>query len=217
MKVQPTQIDEELLCINADKVYDWVILQSNVNTNATAADLALSIDPCGAPISNLTTECFLTDAAGNRLGPNSEITVTETRDREDRAFVIDGAEVILQNVAFQKNLFIVIEFSGLTGTTPFVEQSAPIAIEIPESLFMCAPDGTDLVVRITDIECSVRLNCTGTALTSVDISVNLCQGVQSIANVTVELAAEFCQPRDVLTEQCPTPVIPPQCPVLFPG
>lgn len=218
MKIQPTQIDEELLCINTEKVYDWVILQSNVNTSVTAADLGgLPIDPCGAAVSNLTTECFLTDAAGNRLGPNSEITVIETRDREDRAFVIDGVDVILQNVAFRKDLFIVVEFSGLEGTTPFIEQSAPIAIEIPEALFMCAPEGTDLVVRITDVECSIRLNCTGTTLTSVDISLNLCQSVQSIANVTIELVADFCQPRDVLTEQCPTPVIPPQCPVLFPG
>lgn len=217
MEIQPKQIDRELLCVNTDKVYDWVILQSNVNTNVLAADLGgLSIDPCGAAVSNLTTECFLTDAAGNRLGPNNVIDVVETKDREDREFVIDATEVILQNVSFQQTLYLVIEFSGLNGTTPFVEQTAPMAIEIPESLFMCAPEGTDLVVRITDIECSVRLNCTGTTLTSVDVSLNICLGVQSIANVTVELFADFCQPRDVLTEQCPTPVIPPQCPVLFP-
>src|SRR5690625_4730812 len=107
MKVKPTQIDPELLCINTDKVYDWVILQSNVNTNVTAADLQVTIDPCGAAISNLTTECFLTDVNGNRLGPNSEIDITETRNREDRGFVIDGTEVILQNVAFQKTIYLV--------------------------------------------------------------------------------------------------------------
>src|SRR5690625_1920821 len=107
MEKQPKQIIEELLCINTDKVYDWVILQSNVNTNVLAADLGgLPIDPCGPTVSNLTTECYLTDAAGNRLGPNSVIDVVETRDREDRAFIIDGTEVILQNVAFQKTIFL---------------------------------------------------------------------------------------------------------------
>lgn len=218
MEVQPTPIEPEILCINAEKVYDWVILQATANTTVLAADLGgLPVDPCGATVSNLTTECFLTDAAGNRLTPNSPIAVTETRDREDRPFIIDGTEVVLQNVAFQKTVYVVVEFSGLDGTTPFVEQSAPITLDIPESLFMCAPVGTDLVVRMSDIECSVRLNCTGTALTSVDVALNLCQSVQSVAGVTVEIEADFCQPRDILTEQCPAPIIPPQCPVLFPG
>ncbi len=218
MKNKPSQIGQELLCINAEKVYDWVILQGNVNTTVQAADLGgLTIDPCGAAVSNLTTECFLTDVAGNRLTPNDIIDITETRDRDDRPFIIDGAEVMLQNVSFQKTLYVVVEFSGLNGTTPFIEQSPPIPVTIPESLFMCAPDGTDLVVRITDVDCSVRLNCTGTTLTSVDISLNVCQSVQSVTNVTVELVTDFCEPRDILTEQCPSPMIPPQCPVLFPG
>ena len=93
----------------------------------------------------------------------------------------------------------------------------PIPIEIPESIFLCAPEGTDLVVRLSDIECNVVLNCVGGALGSVDISLNLCQSVQTVTNVTVELPAEFCQPREVFTEQCPTPTIPAQCPVVFPG
>lgn len=214
----PMQIQQELLCVNTDKVYDWVISQTNVNTNVTVADIGtLPVDPCAAAVTNLTTECFLTDSAGNPLTLNSVVPVTETRDREDRSFVIDGTEVVLQNVAFQKNLNLVIEFTGLNGTTPFVERSLPIAIEIPESIFLCAPEGTDLIVRLSDIECNVVLNCTGTALTSVDVTLNLCQSVQTTANVTVELVADFCQPREVLTEQCPTPTIPPQCPVLFPG
>lgn len=218
MKQTPKQIQPELLCVNTDKVYDWVISQTNINPTFTAAEIgALPVDPCDAAVSNLTTECFITDAAGVPLTLNSIIPITETADREDRNFVIDGTEVVLQNVSLQKTLYLVIEFSGLNGTTPFIERSMPIPIEIPESIFLCAPEGTDLVVRLSSVECGVAINCTGTALTSVDVSLNLCQSIQSIANVTVELAADFCVPRDILTEQCPAPIIPPQCPVLFPG
>lgn len=218
MSINHTPIEEEILCINTNKVYDWVMLQSSVNRNILATSLgSLPVNPCGSSVRELNTECFITDANGNRLGPNSVIPIEETREREDRVFIIDGTEVILQNVSFNKEFYLVVEFSGLNNTTPFVERSAPIPIEIPESLFMCAPEGTELTARLTDFECSVRINCLNRILTSIDVSLTLCQSVQSTANVTIELAADFCEPRDVLTERCATPSIPPQCPVLFPG
>ncbi|SDK49596.1 hypothetical protein [Sediminibacillus albus] len=219
MESQSLQGAQELLCINTEKVYDWVILQANVSQNVLAAALgALPIDPCGPTVSNLTTTCFLVDPdTGEELPPNAEITIDELGEREDRTFVIDGSLVTLQRVTFTKTLSVVIEFSGLTGTTPFVETTEPITIEIPESLFLCAPEGTRIAVRLSDLDCSVNVNCVAAALTSVDIVLNICQSVQSLADVTIELVADFCQPRDVLVEQCPTPTIPPQCPVLFPG
>jgi|SRR5690625_1637226 len=218
MGKQPEQLGPEILCINTDKVYDWVILQATINNTVLANDLgALPVDPCDAAVSNLRTNCYLVDAAGNPLPPNREIAVVETSDRQDRTFLVDGNQVILQKVSFQSTVNVVVEISGLNGTTPFVEQTQPMPIEIPESIFLCAPEGTDLVVRLSDIECNVALNCTGTALGSIDISLNLCQSVQAVTNVTVELPAEFCEPREVFTEQCSTPVIPTQCPVVFPG
>jgi|SRR5690625_1426310 len=218
MGKHPEQIGPEMLCINTDKVYDWVILQANINNTITAADLgALPVDPCDAAVTNLTTNCYLVDAAGNPLQPNQEIAVVETNDRQDRTFLVDGKQILLQKVTFQSTVNVVVEISGLNGTTPFVEQTMPIPIEIPESIFLCAPEGTDLVVRLSDIECNVVVNCAATALGSIDISLNLCQSVQTTTNVTVELPADFCQPREVFTEQCTTPVIPAQCPVVFPG
>jgi len=217
MGTQPDQIGSELLCINTNKVYDWVILQANINNTILAADLgALPVDPCDAAVSNVTTNCYLVDVAGNPLPPNREIAVVETNDRQDRTFMVDGNQVVLQKVTFQSTVYVVVEIRGLNGTTPFVEQTAPMPIEIPESIFLCAPEGTDLVVRLSDIECNVVLNCTGTALGSIDVSLSLCQSVQSVTNVTVELPANFCQPREAFTEQCSTPIIPAQCPVVFP-
>ncbi|SDM76326.1 hypothetical protein [Sediminibacillus halophilus] len=219
MESQSLQGAQELLCINTEKVYDWVILQANVSQNVLAAALGtLPIDPCGPTVSNLTTTCYLVDpVTGEELDLNAEIPVDELGEREDRTFVIDGALVTLQRVTFTKPLSVIVEFSGLTGTTPFVEISDPIAIDIPESLYLCAPEGTRIAVRLSDLDCSVNVNCTAGALVSVDIVLGICQSVQSLADVTIELEADFCQPRDVLVEQCPTPAIPPQCPVLFPG
>ncbi|WP_082232387.1 hypothetical protein [Halobacillus massiliensis] len=218
MQSQSLQGAQELLCINAEKVYDWVILQASVNQTVLAAAFdVLPIDPCAATVSGLSTRCFLVDENGDPLPTNAEVDVVEVGEREDRTFVIDGALVTLQRITFIKTLSLVVEFSGFDGTTPFVEQTSPITIEIPETIFLCAPTGTRLVVRISDVDCNVAVNCTEETLTSVDIVLNLCQSIQSVADVTLELVADFCEPRDILIEQCPNPTIPPQCPVLFPG
>src|SRR5690625_6253651 len=83
MSKEPPQIPQELLCINAEKVYDWVILQATIDNNVLAADLGpLPIDPCAPTVSNLTTNCFLADVNGNPLPLNSEIPVTEVGDRK---------------------------------------------------------------------------------------------------------------------------------------
>src|SRR5690625_6007694 len=94
MSKEPPQIPQELLCINAEKVYDWVILQATIDNNVLAADLGpLPIDPCAPTVSNLTTNCFLADVNGNPLPLNSEIPVTEVGERQDRDLIIDGAQV----------------------------------------------------------------------------------------------------------------------------
>jgi hypothetical protein len=219
---KPTPIEElqpELLCINAEKVYDWVILQATENQTIPATGFdPLAIDPCAATVTNLVTTCFLVDPlTGDPLPPNAEIEVEELGQREDRTFNIDGETITLQRVSFTKPLSVVVQFSGIDGTTPFIVQTSPILFEIPESIFLCAPIGTRLVVRLTDVECSASPNCVNNVLQSIDINLNICQSVQSVADVTLELTADFCEPRDILVEQCPTPSIPPQCPVLFPG
>lgn len=221
MKNQPAQLPVELLCFNAEKVYDWVLLQESVTENVSADDIGvLPIDPCDPAVSNLSINCYLVDPlTGNQLPPNAEIVIDEDPDdREDRDFVIDGTQVTLQQVNFEKTLSLVVEFSGFDGTTPFLEISDPIEINVSESVFLCAPEGTSIVVRVSDVICNASVNCDNGELESVDVSLDVCQSVQSVANVTLELEAGFCQPRDLLvTEECPTPVIPPQCPIVFPG
>ncbi|PLR80742.1 hypothetical protein CVD25_08410 [Bacillus canaveralius] len=214
----PAEHDDELLCINTEKVYDWVILQSAMSKCVPADALHLDTDVCKAR--NLKTRCILVDPkTGHPLGYNSGIKVEEIGERDDRPFIIGKDLVELQRVTFTKKLCAVIEFSGIIGKTPFVEISKPITIEMSESLFLCAPKGTRLMVKLADSECTVRLDCDDKKdeLLGVDLTLNVCQSIQTVADVTVELFAAFCQPRDILTEQCPTPKIPKQCNIVFPG
>lgn len=219
MENQALQATPELLCFNAEKVYDWVMLQVQFSQNVPVADLGtLPIDPGSGTVTNMSVRCILTDSQGNPLPPNAQVPVEETADRQDRVFAIDGNQVTLQRVSFEKTLYVVLEFTGYDGTTPFVQMSDPIELTIPESVYLCAPEGTRLVVRISDLECSASINVATGAMESADLSLDICQSVQTVADVTLELVADFCEPRDnLITEECPNPIIPPQCPVVFPG
>ncbi|RLQ92425.1 BMQ_0737 family morphogenetic spore coat protein [Falsibacillus albus] len=222
MQAQPLRGAQELLCINAEKIYDWVILQSSESRRVTALELDLpasGFNPCSPEVSNLVTTCVLTDSSGTPVSlssPNA-VSIQEIGTRESRQFMVDGAVVTLQDVSWVKSFYIVLEFTGNNGVTPFLLRSAPILFEIPESAFLCAPDGTDLLVRLTEFKCRTRLNCFDAEVTSVDVYLTICQSVQTFADVTIELEAEFCQPRDIINEQCPAPIVPPQCPVIFPA
>ncbi|UJW58364.1 hypothetical protein HXZ66_13560 [Bacillus sp. A116_S68] len=210
---------EELLCINAEKVYDWVILQASDSQNVLAGAIdPLAVNICAGTVTDLTARCFLVDpVTGDPLEPNAEIDIEEIGERETRRFIVDGKKVTLQRISFIKTLSVVVEFSGVDVTTPFVVQTQPITFEFPETVFLCAPEGTRLIVRVTDVECSANANCVGEVLQSIDILLSLCQSVQSVADVTLEITADFCEPRDILIEQCVAPSIPKQCPSIFPA
>ncbi|MFJ5624306.1 hypothetical protein ACIQD3_16595 [Peribacillus loiseleuriae] len=211
----PPRPTQELLCINAEKVYDWVILQNTIRQFVSAEELGLDHEL--NDVKHVSTRFILTDEHGKPLGPNAEVKVKEIDRREEKTFVIDGALVTLEKVSFVKIFYVVIEFRGTREHCPFVFTSHPIQVEVHESLFLCAPEGTRLVVRITDLDGNAKVNFHDDCLKSVDLSLTTCQSIQAVADVTIEVKADFCQPRDILTEQCSAPIIPQQCPVLFPG
>ena len=216
------QGSQELLCINTEKVYDWILEEATSSQTIPVSRLGIPAAILAVicnPAAHTTINCILTDSMGRALPLNSEITVTELGPRIDRQFEVDGALVTLQRVSFTKTVFIVLEFSGVTPATgvPFIFTTEPIPFTITETAFLCAPPGTTLVVRLTDFECQTVLNCAAGALVSVGVTLLTCQSIQTVTPVTLELTADFCAPRETLIESCPTPLIPPQCPVIFPG
>ncbi|GIN83977.1 hypothetical protein J6TS2_03630 [Heyndrickxia sporothermodurans] len=224
MQPKPLQGAQELLCINTEKVYDWILEESSASQTVLAAALGLpagfDLTLFGNPLAQIVITGILTDAAGHPLPLNSEVTVTESLPRTDRQFEVDGALVTLQRVTFTKTVHVVLEISGVipaTGT-PFLVRTTPITFTFTETAYLCAPEGTTLSVRISDFgaQTIINLDAAG-ALVSIGVSIEVCQSIQTYTPVTIELTADFCLPRAPLFESCSTPLIPPQCPVIFPG
>ena len=210
---------QELLCINTEKVYDWILNEANFDLSLTDLDLPLN------PVTGEQLECDDIDlnSVTCTVAP-TEVDPIVVLDREDQEFVIDGAQVTLQLVNIRKNFEVTVfvdlipELGGATvevGSAEFTRC---------EQAILCAPEGTDIDVTYTDLDCFVcTATCDAGTTTDVDeldvtVTVRLCQSIQSTFDVTLEIVADFCQPRDILPfPPCPAPTMPPQCPVVFPN
>lgn len=216
MSSEPISINQESLCVNINKVYDWVIEESSGSTTIAVDDLPIEIP---ADATNVVARCILTDSEGTPLPPNTEIEVTEVAPREDRQFDVNGIIVTLKRVIFSKVVYVVLEVSGVdpeTGTL-FQITSDPVPFTFLETENLCAPAGTNLVVRISNFTCLsvINRNIDG-EITRFGIDISVCQSIQAVAPATIEFTANFCSPRDQLTDQCANPIMPPQCPAIFP-
>ncbi len=210
---------QELLCINTEKVYDWVLNEATFDLNIDGLELPINT------VTGAQLECddINLNTISCEVIPAEEDSIV-VLDREDQVFIIDGAEVTLQVVNIRK-CFDVIVYAQL------IPELGGGAIEIGtatfsrcEQVILCAPEGTDINVSYTDLNCFVcSVNCDTGTTTEIDelnvaITVRICQSIQSTHEVTIELEADFCQPRDMLpVPPCPTPTIPAQCPVVFPA
>ncbi|TQR16305.1 hypothetical protein [Psychrobacillus soli] len=220
---------QELICINVDKVYDWIVKEKSFDVTLSGSTITFNAVP-GLPEG---AEVDLTRAKVKcEVTPHPRRPV-EILDRDDRPFVIDGTPVTLQQLHIRKNFIVticVILANGtvLTSQTGYNDNPA-LRISRCETVTMCAPEGTDVEITYTDLDCFVcTFNISDDPVTvpatgiipiefdSLTISVVTCQSIQSTFPVTVEFLAEFCEPRDDLPTECPAPVRPLQCPVVFP-
>lgn len=209
---------QELLCINTEKVYDWIVNEATFDLSLT--DLELPVNPTTGD--DLECDDIDLDTITCTVEP-AAIDPIVVLDRVDQQFVIDGAQVTLQLVNIRKNFVVTIfvdlvaELGGATvevGSAEFTRC---------EQVILCAPEDTDIDVTYTDLNCLVcAASCDAGTTTEADeldvtVTVRLCQSIQSTFDVTLEIVADFCQPRDILPiPPCPAPTIPPQCPVVFP-
>ncbi len=194
---------QELLCINTTKVYDWILNEASFDLTFT--DEALPV---------IGEDQITCDDLTGPVTCETTATSTEVINREDREFVIDGALVTLQLVTLRKNFTVTFFFPTLLGTG-----EATFGFSRCEQVVLCAPDGTDVEVTYPELDCFIcTFECDELADTfDATVTVRLCQSIQSTFPVTLEIVADFCQPRDILpTPACPAPTMPPQCPVLFP-
>lgn len=216
MKADNLNGGQELLCINTEKVYDWILNEAAFDLSL--ADLELPVNPA----TGLPLECndINVDSISCAITP-SPVDPIVILDRVDQQFVVDGAEVTLQLVNIRKKFEVTIfadlidDLGGMTVEIDTVEFTRC------EQVMLCAPEGTDIHVSFTDLECFVcTASCDTTSTPNtldVTINVRLCQSIQSTFEVTIEVVADFCTPRDMFpVPPCPSPTRPPQCPVVFP-
>ncbi|CAH0319979.1 hypothetical protein P4646_02045 [Peribacillus simplex] len=193
---------QELLCINTTKVYDWIV-------NEATFDVSMCVDL-------EDTDCDEVETVTCEVEPLKSVVL----NRQDREFIIDGEPITLQLVTIQKTFEVTVFVTKTNGATCQVDSQTFTRCE---QVILCAPDGTKVKVDFTDVDCFVcvlecKRNPGGPLTLELGVTVRLCQSIQVTFPVTLEIVAEFCQPRDILpfNPACPTPAIPLQCPVLFP-
>lgn len=200
---------QELICINVDKVYDWIVKEMSFDISPTGAIIFPGVT-AATDLTGAIVTCRVIPAATNPI---------VILNRENRQFSIDGSTVCLQHLNIQKNFILTIIVTLPNGT---MFTSAEIPVSRCEQVTLCAPKGTDVEILYTDLDCFVCTTGTLTAaagaitFSALTITVAVCQSIQSTFPVTVEFLATFCEPRADLPFTCPTAVRPQQCPVIFP-
>ncbi len=203
---------KELICINVDKVYDWIVKEKSFDVSPKKSIRFHDLDDIDEDdLKGATVTCEVTPERHHPI---------VILGREDRVFCIDGKKVLLQQLNIKKNFDLTI-FVALRNGTKLTSKT--IDISRCEHVVLCAPEGTNVEITYTDLDCFV---CTTGELEKEDndkiefsdltISVTTCQSIQSTFPVTVEFLADFCEPREDLPTACPAPMRPKQCSVVFP-
>ncbi|WP_370457494.1 hypothetical protein [Sporosarcina sp. JAI121] len=216
---------QELICINVDKVYDWIVKEMSFDVTPIGAIAFTPTVPAGTSFAGAIVTCEVTP------DPTTPVVIL---GRENRVFCIDGENVVLQQLNIRKNFvvrLIVTLPNGLvfTSVLPTAAVNPTLLISRCEQITLCAPEGTDVSITFTDIDCFVCSPGTlstpptggtptsGTiTFTGLTIAVTTCQSIQSTFPVTVEFLADFCEPREELPTACPAPLRPKQCHAIFP-
>ncbi|WP_238343640.1 hypothetical protein [Gracilibacillus saliphilus] len=210
---------QELLCVNTEKVYDWVLNEATFDLNIDGLELPINT------VTGAQLECddIDLDTVTCEVIPAEEDSIV-VLDREDQVFIIDGEEVTLQVVNIRKSFDVIVYAQLIPELGGGSIEIGAVTFSRCEQVILCAPEGTDINVSYTDLNCFVcSVNCDTGTTTEIDelnlaITVRICQSIQSTHEVTIELEADFCQPRDMLpVPPCPSPTIPAQCPVIFPN
>ncbi|MER2060734.1 MAG: hypothetical protein ABTA16_18110 [Niallia sp.] len=222
--------DQELICINVDKVYDWIVKENSFDFALPTGNIVFTptvsvpTQGPGLVIAGATVTCEVAPAAMN------PIVIT---DRQDRPFCINGKTVLLQQLNIRKNFVVTLIVTLANGTVltsapPTSTVNTSLAFSRCEQVTLCAPEGTTVSVTFTDLDCFVCSPGTlvvGTVhgvpagsieISGLTISIATCQSIQSTFPVTVEFLADFCEPREELPTACPAPMRPRQCPTIFP-
>ncbi|WP_345242940.1 hypothetical protein [Pontibacillus salipaludis] len=212
-------------CIDAQKVFDYVIL----NAGGTTAGLDVTL------LGGLTPAvlCPILNTAGNVIAnvsvsiDTSECGEISAANRPNQEVELDNGEIVtLQWVTLEKgDIDLTISFDILSAAGVLLQAvtgtvTIPAGTVAPETVLLCAPEGTTVQCDVLPSSTFTAFNfvCDETTGLTIDLRYNLCQSVQTYDIVKLEVLARLCRPRDIiLPEETCEPIVPQQCPLIFPG
>ena len=210
MQEQMPSHAKELICINVEKVYDWVVKDLSFESFPTSPICFPGL-PHNAHTTGASVTCHVCPSKDNPV---------VIKKRENRTFTIDGSSVRLQQLTIQKNFDVTICVTLTNGMT-YTSDSFPISRS--EHVVMCAPKGTNVDVTYTELDCFVSSTGSITnngdhtiTFSNLSLSISVCQSIQSTFPVTVEFLANYCEPRADLSSTCSSPTRPDNCSIVFP-
>lgn len=153
--------------------------------------------------------CILTDACGQPIEPE-QMTCRILDERQTVHVTLpNGKHVNLQRVYVLIEAFVVVQCIRKDGT---VWETRPISLATMEDVLLCAPAETTIVCETVTADCKVAF--LSTTCPQIFISVQLCQHVQALGRVKVELEGTICLPRvEQQVNICPQHVHIPSCPI----
>jgi len=193
-----------LECIEVPKVFDWVLLTTQIVDEA-CIDPALCL-PLPATFSAQAT--LLTVSCGEKVGSI----------RENVVVTVGGTPVTLQRVVIKKTGTFEVTIIDTTVVPNVVHCSFTKTFVRFEKVLLCAPPGTTIDCEIVPNTSTIEvLDIVDNSCVNVDIVI--CQSIQVKANVKLVVEAELCQPRAVIPvpENACVVTFPKQCPTIFPG
>ncbi|KYG91977.1 MULTISPECIES: hypothetical protein [Metasolibacillus] len=205
----------ELICINVDKVYDWIVKELTFELTPQGA-VAFPTLPAGVDLTHASIQCRVVP------DPTNPVVILS---RENRQFTLSGRSVKLQQLTVQKNFIVTIVVKTANN---MMYESESFNISRCEQITLCAPKGTDVKVTYTDLDCFVcstgaitpEFPTGGTptiTFTNLSVTVTVCQSIQSTFPVTVEFLAEYCEPRADFPISCSPAARPQKCGNVFPS
>jgi len=202
-------------CINVQKVYDWV----KINTD--------EIKTIPIPEENLE-EINDAIAGGAQLQVTASINLpadvtTSIVSIIRRFVVIDGVEVEVGCAQILKTVTLNITVTDVSVTPPVEVTTFTATTQLLERAGICFPEP----LTADNVTVHVR-SAQALSLSDVPIDGNfmfeiyICQDLQVENQVKLEVLARYCEPRENTIVcgtgfTCETPTYPPQCPQIYPG
>jgi hypothetical protein len=207
----PNNVQAECICV--PKVYDFVVSTEEINSTVPLP----ATPPVGCPTTVTDITCEL--ATEPSFFPISCTPTGGCTVLDRRPINIDGASAAI--VKIRQDIPVDVTLTGTDATGAPASCTIPVLVPFIRQVVLCfPPEFTDdnLICRIIGGDCVITSPppIGGSPFpASVGIELHVCEEIQVLAAVKLEVLAKFCSPRAPIdlpvTTLCPPTLFPQQC------